>query len=136
MILTSIYILVLGTVSIRSLLINHLTGFLAVQLMVVRIHGAIWCMMCCSQCGTFHLRTLLFRYAESLPKSERPAPRFRRLFSQTFCQTTCKAIAVQRQSSSFCLTFPIDPDIVKIVRSFMTEALSKLSRAYTHPLEP
>ena len=51
---------------------------------------------------------------------------FRNLFSQAFGQTTPWAIAAQRQSGSFCLVFPEDNGVNKIVSSFMTGALISL----------
>jgi len=51
---------------------------------------------------------------------------FRNLFSQAFGQTTPWAIAAQRQSGSFCLVFPEDNGVNKIISSFMSNALISL----------
>jgi len=51
---------------------------------------------------------------------------FRYLFSQAFGQTTPRSIALQRQSRSYCLLFPVDYDASKIISSFMSKALISL----------
>jgi len=76
------------------------------------------------------MRNLYHRASErSTPKEVRDErPTFRYLFSQAFGQTTPRAIAAQRQSASYCLTFPRDRAVNKIVSSFMSDALVSFFR--------
>jgi hypothetical protein len=48
------------------------------------------------------------------------------LLRQAFGQTTTKAIATERQSGSYALTFPTDDDVIEITTSFMSDALVAL----------
>lgn len=53
---------------------------------------------------------------------------FRYLFGQAFGQTTPRAIASQRHGWAYCLTFPRDRGVNKIVSSFMSDALISFFR--------
>ena len=74
------------------------------------------------------MRNLYHRASERSTSKEIRNERitFRNLFSQAFGQTTPRSIAVQRQSGSFCLVFPEDEGVNKIISSFMSNALISL----------
>src|ERR1700683_390492 len=74
------------------------------------------------------MRNLYHRASQrSAPKEVRDqCHAFRYLLRQTFGQTITKAIALQRQSGSYGLTFPGDPEVNQIIMNFVSNALVSL----------
>ena len=86
------------------------------------VESFIWVLSYCV------MRNLYLRASQrSAPKEVRDqCHAFRYLLRQTFGQTITKAIALQRQSGSYGLTFPGDPEVNQIIMNFMSNALVSL----------
>jgi hypothetical protein len=88
----------------------------------------IWVLLYCVMCNLYHRAS-----QQSAPKEVRDqCHAFWYLLHQIFGQTIIKAIALQRQSGSYGLTFPGDPDVNQIIMHFMSNtlvALLKILRA-------
>ena len=86
------------------------------------IESFVWVLSYCVMRNIYHRAS-----QRSAPKEVRgQCHAFRSLLRQAFGQTTPKAIATERQSRSFSLTFPTDRDVIEIIASFMSDALVAL----------
>jgi hypothetical protein len=86
------------------------------------VESFVWVLSYCVMRNLYHRAS-----QRSAPKEVREQCRaFRSLFRQAFGQTTTKAIATERQSGSYALTFPRDDDVIEITTSFMSDALVAL----------
>jgi hypothetical protein len=88
------------------------------------IESLIWVLLYCI------MRNLYHRASQgSAPKEvHNQCHAFRYLLCQTFGQTITKAIALQRQSGSYGLTFPGDPEVNQIITNFTSDVLVALFR--------
>jgi hypothetical protein len=86
------------------------------------VESLVWVLLYCVMRNIYHQAS-----QRSVPKVVRDqCHAFRSLLCQSFSQTTPKAIATERQSRSFCLTFPTDRDVIEIVANFMSDTLVAL----------
>ena len=86
------------------------------------VESFVWVLSYCVMRNVYHRAS-----QRSAPKEVRvQCHAFRSLLRQAFGQTTPKAIATDRQSRSFGLTFPTDRDVSDIIASFMSDALVTL----------
>ena len=86
------------------------------------VESFVWVLSYCVMRNLYHRAS-----QRSAPKEVRDqCHAFRSLLRQAFGQTTTKAIATERQSGSYALTFPTDDDVIEITTSFMSDALVAL----------
>ena len=86
------------------------------------VESFVWVLSYCVMRNLYHRAS-----QRSAPKEVRDqCHAFRSLLRQAFGQTTTMAIATERQSGSYALTFPTDDDVVEITTSFMSDTLVAL----------
>jgi hypothetical protein len=86
------------------------------------VESFVWVLSYCVMRNLYHRAS-----QRSVPKEVRDqCHAFRSLFRQAFGQTTAQAIASERQSRSYSLTFPRLHNVMEIIANFMSDALVAL----------
>ncbi|KIL58054.1 hypothetical protein M378DRAFT_15802 [Amanita muscaria Koide BX008] len=86
------------------------------------VESFVWVLSYCVMRNLYHRASQ--RSAPKEVRDQRYA--FRSMLRQAFGQTMPKAIATERQTWSFCLTFPLYRDVSEITTNFMSDALVAL----------